>query len=99
MKPEKILYKDGTFWEPSYPDDYSDGRAYADMFSAMTSYYLRQIVFVRGWIFRKWRRTGLTHETNSIDGYEILSEKEARKKYLFVVQAYSTVSNDRRSTQ
>ena len=72
MSTFNILYKDGIFWEPSYPDDHKQ-QTYDELVFAMENYYLRQIVLVRGWIFHKWRRTGLTHETNSIDGYEILS--------------------------
>lgn len=52
---------DGATFEPSYPDDYTEGAAIAAVLSRKPSWYFRRVERVpkRWWHLKEmWRRTG-----------------------------------------
>ena len=70
---------DGLFYEPSYPDGWTDADAVAACLNGTASFYFRQVVLVkRVWPFRPtWKRTGVIWQPKSGE-FEVLPEYVAR---------------------
>lgn len=72
---------DGTLWEPSTPDGYTRGQAYADAMAGTLKWYFRGGTFIRRgmWPFRVWRwaRDGTTWTPTFPGDFLVLSRAEA----------------------
>ncbi len=75
---DKIVVRrlDNSIYEPSTPDGYNAGNAFADMLSGKPSWYFREIVEVpKKWWHRKKRytRTGKTWEPQEGKEFKVLT--------------------------
>ena len=79
MKKLIIRTSDGALFEPSFPDNYNEGRALADAISAAFNnkpcWYFRRIepIKKRWWHFKqRYKRTGEVWEPNASEEFELL---------------------------
>lgn len=71
---------DKAVFQPSYPDDYEEASAIADIIRGTIAWYFRRIVPVprRWWhLRRRWKRTGEIWGTTTPDTFDVVKPDEA----------------------
>lgn len=79
-----VRKSDHAVFRPSYPDDYSEGKALLDLMSGRDCYYFRRVELrPLSWFpwVKRWRDTGEVWEPRSGD-FTVVEDRQARDIHL-----------------